>query len=128
MAAVYVTDMVRKPLEFIGTARNDLRTFPKRVRWRFGRASKAAEDGLTARTAKPLRGFGGAGVLEVVEDFDGDAYRAVYTVRLPHAIYVLHCWQKKSTHGIETAKTDIEIIRTRLREAEQRDRAKGESR
>ncbi len=68
--------------------------------------------------AKPLRGFGGAGVLEVVEDYAGDTYRAVYTVRLATAVYVLHAFQKKSKRGTETPRQEIELIRARLRRAE----------
>ena len=63
----------------------------------------------------PLKGFGGAGVLEVVESLQGNAYRAVYTVKIAHAIYVLHCFQKKSTKGAETPKLDMELIRDRLK-------------
>jgi phage-related protein len=71
--------------------------------------------------AKPLRGFGGAGVLEVVDDFAGDTYRAVYTVRLSTAVYVLHAFQKKSKRGIATPKQDMELIRARLRRAQEHD-------
>jgi len=76
-------------------------------------------------TAKPLKGFGGAGVLEVVEYWLGDTYRAVYTVRLRHAVYVLHCFQKKSTHGVATSRRDLSTVERRLREAETIDAAKG---
>jgi phage-related protein len=69
--------------------------------------------------AKPLRGFGGAGVLEIVEDHRGDAYRAVYTVRLAGRIYVLHAFQKKSKTGIETPKAEINLIKSRLKRAEE---------
>lgn len=68
--------------------------------------------------AKPLRGFGSAGVLEVVEDSRGDTYRAVYTVRFAEAVYVLHCFQKKSKRGIQTTKRELDLIRVRLKEAE----------
>jgi phage-related protein len=68
--------------------------------------------------ARPLKGFGSAGVLEVVEDWDRNTYRAVYTVRFQDAVYVLHCFQKKSTHGVETPKSDLELIRRRLKDAE----------
>jgi phage-related protein len=69
--------------------------------------------------AKPLRGFGSAGVLEVVESAEGGTYRAVYTVRFADAVYVLHCFQKKSTHGIATPKPDMDLIRDRLKIAEE---------
>ena len=68
--------------------------------------------------AKPLKGFGGAGVLEVVEDRMGDTYRAVYTVKIVDSVYVLHCFQKKSTRGIETPKHEMDLIRERLRAAQ----------
>jgi phage-related protein len=68
--------------------------------------------------AKPLKGFGSAGILEIVEDWRGDAYRAVYTVRFARAVYVLHCFQKKSKYGVETSKPEMDLIRARLKEAE----------
>jgi phage-related protein len=83
-----------------------------------GHAIYEAQCGGEAPSAKALRGFGGRGVLEVVEDFDGDTYRAVYTVRFVGAIYVLHVFQKKSKRGITTPKTEIELIKTRLRAAQ----------
>lgn len=73
--------------------------------------------------AKPLKGFNGASVLEIVEDYDTDTYRAVYTVRFEEAVYVLHCFQKKSTLGIKTPKQDIDLIRRRYQIAEQEHRA-----
>lgn len=73
---------------------------------------------MKADNVKPLKGFGGAGVLEVVEHFDGDTFRAVYTVKLAGVIYVLHCFQKKSKSGISTPKQTIELIRRRLHMAE----------
>lgn len=75
--------------------------------------------------AKPLKGFKGAGVLEVVEDFNGDTYRAIYTVRLADAIYVLHVFQKKSKRGIATAQADLDLIKSRLQQAEQQSRDRG---
>jgi phage-related protein len=79
-----------------------------------------AQEGKKHEQAKPLKGFGSAGVLEVVEDYRGDTYRAVYTVKFGNAIYVLHCFQKKSTSGIETPKPDMELIRARLKVVEAR--------
>ena len=107
-----------KPLYFIGSARADLRTFPEEVKDAIGHALYWAQQGDKHPHAKPLRGFGSAGVLEVVENHDGDTYRAVYTVRLAEAVYVLHTFQKKSTRGIATSRQDIELIRSRLRQAE----------
>lgn len=91
---------------------------PEAVRDTFGYALHLAQEGKKHDQAKPLKGFGGAGVLEVVEDFKGDTYRAVYTVKFGNAVYVLHCFQKKSTHGIETPKPDMDLIRERLKAAE----------
>ena len=91
---------------------------PDEVQDVFGYALHMAQMGKKHSHAKPLKGFGGAGVLEVVEDHVGDTYRAVYTVKVSGAVYVLHCFQKKSTHGIETPKHDLELIRDRLLAAE----------
>jgi len=87
------------------------------VKQRIGGALWDAQIGRKAPYAKPLRGFGGAGVLEIVDDFDGDTYRAVYTVRFATAVYVLHAFQKKSKRGIATPKTELDLINLRLRRA-----------
>ena len=84
----------------------------------FGFALHLAQAGKKHDQAKPLKGFGGAGVLEVVEDHLGDTYRAVYTVKIADAVYVLHCFQKKSKQGIETPKHDMDLIRERLKAAQ----------
>jgi phage-related protein len=84
----------------------------------FGFALHLAQTGKKHDQAKPLKGFGGAGVLEVVEDYMGDTYRAVYTVKIADAVYVLHCFQKKSKSGIETPKHEMDLIRDRLRTAQ----------
>jgi phage-related protein len=89
-----------------------------------GYALYAAQQGGKHRDAKPLKGFGGAGVLEIVSDFDGDTFRAVYTVRLAGSVYVLHAFQKKSRSGRVTSRADMALIASRLREAERI--AKGE--
>ena len=88
---------------------------PDDVQDTFGYALHLAQAGSKHRQAKPLKGFGGAGVLEVVEDHQGDTYRAVYTVRYASAVYVLHCFQKKSTAGIATPKPDMALIEARLK-------------
>jgi phage-related protein len=116
----------RRRVAWIGTAHQDLREFPKPVQKGVGDALRVAQEGGKASHTKPLKGFGGAGIMEIIEDHDGDTYRAVYTLRLRHAIYVLHCFQKKSTRGIATAKRDLDLIRSRLREAEALDRMRGE--
>jgi phage-related protein len=116
MGIVMLAD-VPKPLYWTGSTKKDLLALPDEVIDVFGFALFLAQTGRKHEQAKPLRGFGGAGVLEVVEDHMGDTYRAVYTVKLPEAVYVLHCFQKRSTHGIKTSKRDIELIRTRYRAA-----------
>ena len=104
---------------WVASSRKDLRSFPKSVRQTFGQALFDAQTGGKHPDAKPLKGFGGSGVLEVVEDHDGDTYRAVYTVRFAGVVYVLHAFQKKSKSGIKTPAGEVEKIKRRLREAEQ---------
>jgi phage-related protein len=107
-----------KPLEWIGSSYKDLMALPPDVRRFFGFALSLAQAGDLHDSAKVLKGFGGAGVLEVVEDDSGGTYRAVYTVKFAEAVFVLHCFQKKSKRGIETPREDMNIIRARLRLAE----------
>ena len=102
------------PLDWIGSAKRDLLAFPEPVIDRMGYALGVAQLGGKHPHAKPWKGDGG-GVFEVVEDFSGDTYRAVYTVRFAEVIYVLHAFQKKSTKGIATAATDVAMIKARLR-------------
>jgi phage-related protein len=117
-----------KPVEWIGSSLKDLRAFPEVVRETMGFALYLAQIGDKHVAAKPLKGFTGAGVLEVVEDFDGDTFRAVYTVRFASAVYVLHVFQKKSKTGIKTPKSEIDLVRRRLKVAEELHRKrKGES-
>jgi phage-related protein len=104
-----------KILRWVGSAKKDLRAMPKDVQDTFGYALHLAQVGNKHNQAKPLKGFGGAGVLEVVEDNQGGTYRAVYTVRYAGAVYVLHCFQKKSTSGIATPKLDMVLIEARLK-------------
>jgi phage-related protein len=108
-----------KPVHWVGNSREDLKDFPKEARREIGFALQAAQKGDKHPAAKPLRGFRGAGVLEIVEDYHGDTYRAVYTVRLAETIYVLHCFKKKSKSGIKTPKHLIDLIRARLQRAEE---------
>lgn len=103
---------------WLASTREDLAAFPPEVRAAVGYALFRAQEGEKHAEAKPLQGFGGAGVLEVVENFDGDTYRAVYTVRLAGRVYVLHAFQKKSKQGVRTPRRDVELIRLRLRAAE----------
>jgi len=109
----------RKPLEFIGSSLDDLRAFPEEVKRDIGFALDWAQCGEKHGDAKPLKGFKGAGVLEVVERFDGDAYRAVYTVKFKGMVYVLHAFQKKSKKGIATSKADMSLIESRLKVAQE---------
>lgn len=105
---------VLKPLRWAGSSLRDLQSFPKTVRKTIGYALYAAQCGDTDPAAKPLKGFGGASVMEIVAPFDGNTWRAVYTVRLSDAVYVLHAFQKKSKHGVSTPKREVEVIRSRL--------------
>jgi phage-related protein len=107
-----------KPLVWIGSSLKDLRGFPETVKDEMGFALYEAQCGLKPLDAKPLKGFGGASVMEIVSDYRTDTYRAVYTVRLNDRLYVLHAFQKKSKTGIATSQTDIELIKTRLKQAE----------
>ena len=107
-----------KPLFWISSSLKDLRRFPKAVRSTFGQALYDAPTGGKHPLAKPLKGFGGSGVLEIVEDDCGNAYRGVYTVKFAGIVYVLHAFQKKSKAGIKTSTEDLERIRNRLKEAE----------
>ena len=110
-------DVVPKPVRWVGRSREDLRGFPEEVRRRVGGALWDAQLRRKAPYAKPLRGFGGAGVLEIVDDFDGDTYRADYTLRFAGAVYVLHAFQKKSRRGIATPKAELDLIEQRLKRA-----------
>lgn len=109
-----------KRLIWIGSSKQDLVAFPDEVKRVMGFALFQAQEGGKHPDARPLKGFGGAGVLEIVEDNDGDTYRGVYTVRFDTAVYVLHAFQKKSRHGIATPKHDLELIRARLGRARER--------
>ena len=110
------------PINWIGTAKKDLLSFPQEVISAMGFALGVAQLGGKHPHAKPWKGEGG-GIFEVVEDFTGNTYRAVYTVRFADVMYVLHAFQKKSTKGITTAKTDVAMIKARMKLA-QAERAK----
>lgn len=119
---VYSPSLKRRDLFWVGTALDDLRAFPEEVRREMGHALHLAQVGDKSPDAKPLRGFKGAGVLEIVENFDGNTYRAVYTVRLASGVYALHAFQKKSHRGIATDQRDVELVEKRLQDAERIDR------
>ncbi|MEA2903867.1 MAG: hypothetical protein QOI12_1254 [Alphaproteobacteria bacterium] len=106
-----------RPLLWVGSSKRDYRRFPSRVQDNLGFALFLVQTGQHPPAAKLLKGIGG-GVVELVDDFDGDTYRAVYTVRFHAVVYVLHAFKKKSKRGIKTPQTDIELIRRRLRDAE----------
>jgi phage-related protein len=114
-----VSDLRRaiEPVVFVGSSRRDLRAFPQRVRGAIGQALFEAQLGDHPARAKLLKGFG-SGVLEIRDNFDGNAYRAVYTVRFGGVLYVLHAFQKKSTRGVATPRRHLDLVRQRLREAE----------
>jgi phage-related protein len=117
--SVPAANAVPKPVRWIASSKDDVSVFPEDVRRRIGGAVWEAQIGRKAPYAKPLRGFGGAGVLEVVDDFDGDTFRAVYTVRFAGLVYVLHAFQKKSRRGIATPKSDLDLIAARLKIAQE---------
>jgi phage-related protein len=104
-----------KEIYWIGSSQKDLRSFPEEVKDVMGYALHQAQAGGRHADAKILKGFGGAGVLEVVDDYDGDTFRSVYTVKFAKAVYILHAFQKKSKKGIKTPKAEIDLITSRLK-------------
>lgn len=106
-----------RSLRFIGSSYDELCAFPREVYRGIGRSLMVAQLGEKAANAKPLKGFGGAGVLEIIEDYQGDTYRAVYTVKLASAVYVLHCFQKKSPRGREVPRLNQALIEKRWHDA-----------
>ena len=107
-----------KPLFWVGSSRKDLTGFPAEVQDEMGYALYLAQAGKKHDHAKPLKGFGSAGVLEVFVAHHGDAYRAVYTVRFAETVYVLHAFQKKSKQGVATPQQEIDLVRSRLKDAQ----------
>jgi len=107
-----------RPLDWIGSSKRDLLVFPEPVKDEIGNALGLAQFGGKHPKSKPWKGQG-SGIFEVVEDYDGDTYRAVYTVRFREVVYVLHAFQKKSPRGVRTARTDVELVARRLRTAQQ---------
>lgn len=114
-----MSKQARKPVKWVSSAKRDLDDMPEDVKDVFGHAIDLAQAGGKHQDAKVMTGFGSAGVLEVVEDHQGDTYRAVYTVKFAGWVYVLHCFQKKSKSGIATPKPDLDLINTRLKAAKQ---------
>ena len=113
-----MSDNPFKPVSWIGASYKDFRAFPDPVQDTMGYALYRAQIGAKHESAKPLKGFGGAGVLEIVADHVGDTFRAVYTVKFATTIYVLHAFQKKSKAGVKTPTEVLELIRRRLKAAE----------
>jgi phage-related protein len=113
-----------RPLLWVGSSRQKYREFPERVQRNLGYELFLAQTGQHPPSAKPLRGFG-SGVLELIEDFEGNTYRAVYAVRFAQAVYVLHAFKKKSKRGVATPPRDVELVRRRLRDAERDYRMRG---
>jgi phage-related protein len=108
-----------KPVVWIRSSKDDLKTFPRIAQSHLGFALKLAQAGRKHPDAKPMKGFSGASVIEIVEDFDEDAYRAVYTVKFAEAIYLLHAFQKKSKSGSATPKHELDLIEERLKRAKE---------
>lgn len=114
-----------KPVDWVGSSKKDLKGFPGSVIREIGVALLVAQYGGKHPSAKPMSGLG-AGVLEIVENHDGETYRAVYTVRFKSRIYVLHCFQKKSKRGIKTPKAEMDVVRARLKAAQADHDGRGE--
>ncbi len=107
-----------RPLHWVGSSKRDLLEFPEDAIDDFGYGLGVVQLGGQPPAAKPWKGEG-PGVYELVEDVRGDTYRVAYTVRFAKAVYVLHCFQKKSPSGIRTARKDVELIHERLKLARQ---------
>jgi len=108
-----------KQVVWIRSSKDDLKKFPRTAQSHIGFALKVAQTGGKHPDSKPMKGFGGASVVEIVEDYDGETYRAVYTVKFATAIYVLHAFQKKSKSGIATPRREIDLIDERLKRAKE---------
>jgi phage-related protein len=122
-------DKISRPVEWVGSSYKDFVAFPGPVQNEMGFALYEAQVGRMHRTAKPLKGFGGAGVVEIIENHEGDTYRAVYTVKFTSAVYVLHAFQKKSKKGTATPQLEIDLVEKRfgIAEADHKERSRGHS-
>jgi phage-related protein len=116
-----------KPVEWVGSSYDDFTAFPEPIQQEMGYALYLAQTGRMHISAKPLRGFGGAGVVELVEDDRQGSYRAVYTVKFGSAVYVLHAFQKKSRQGVKTPREEIKLVELRLKIAEDDHKARMKS-
>lgn len=119
-----MADIVSRPVEWVGSSYDDFISFPDKIQDEMGFALYLAQTGRMSSSAKPLKGFGGASVVELVENDEAGTYRAVYSVKFENAIYVLHAFQKKSKKGIKTPQHDIELVRRRLKVAEDDNKAR----
>lgn len=117
-------DETIKSVVWMGSSRRDLQEFPKEVRTEMGHALYAAQRGETDPAAKPLKGFGGTRVMEITDRYDTNTYRTVYIAQLASAVYVLHAFQKKSTHGIATPHRELDVIRQRFADAERLEKSR----
>ena len=111
--------MELKPIIWIGSSKDDLLEFPNIIKSELGYGLYYAQIGRQHVHSKPLKGFGGASVLEIIESDESGTFRLVYTIKMPKAIFVLHAFQKKSKHGIETPIKEIELVKKRLKEAQE---------
>lgn len=111
--------MKRKPLEWIASSKKDLKKFPEEVQDAMGYGLLQAQEGEKNKKTKVLQGFGSADILEIIDEDSSGTYRAVYTVRYKEVVFVLHAFQKKSKQGIKTPQEDIELIKNRLKQAQE---------
>lgn len=111
--------MKRKPLIWVASSKKDLKKFPEDVQDAMGYGLLDAQEGGKHKSAKTLQGFGSADVLEIIDEDPSGTYRAVYTVRFKEAVFVLHAFQKKSKQGIKTPQEDIELVKNRLKQAQE---------
>ena len=116
--AIVQDEVPLKPLYWMGSSHAELNRLPKQVKREVGYALCLAQPGQMHAASKPLKGFDGAGVLEVVSNFAGNAFRSVYTVRYLSAVYMLRAFQKKSKRGLQTPRLNLTLIRERLKQAE----------
>jgi len=114
-----MSDKQQKPVIWMGSSHEEWRSFPDEVQDVMGYALHLAQCGEKANNTKPLTGFKGASVMEITDEYDGNAYRAVYTVKFQDVVYVLHVFQKKSKKGITTPKSHIQLIEQRLKRAKE---------
>ena len=114
--------IVLKTLDWIGDSKERFGEFPEEVRKEMGYALYLAQAGDTSPSAKPLKGFTGTAVLELVENYRKDTYRAIYTVKFAERVYMLHAFQKKAKHGIKTPQHEMDLVKSRLKRAEEDDK------